>query len=552
MLILMLPGGVSYSARMAAQDSTGIIADVGAGTVIGAGTGADADAGIGQKDFEYIKRADARLDGYNAAGIRYLPVDRISTAGIYANRGRGKFINYDHSDDRFTCGARTESFCRLSPATVFYGMVSYSDFTGKNMGGSAFIHPYDSPFDIVEYTDTTRGTKNLETYHLTGAVSTDITRRLTVGGKIDYTAANYAKQKDLRHKNRLLDMSVTAGVAYRAGSAVEIGANYYYRRSVEGVEFKTYGTTDRQYFSLISYGAFFGKTEMAGETGYTSEGEDNPMYDRFHGASLQLNVRFGREIALFNEVTYKRRDGEFGRRTPHKIVYSEHGADVFEYRGSLRFGGKGGNRHVVNLNLENERLENFENVYRSESRPGGYVYIVYYDPLKVAERERFGARAEYVAYLGVRDFCPRWTVGGSVEHDRRRVTASVYPYFRKQDIYRTGYRLSAARNVVTGKSMYGFSVDACYASGGGTAKEDGVYAVPGENQTKPRYVDGYLYREFEYLTAGQLSAGIGVRYSRRFDKPAVNGYTALYCNHTEAFQAGDGFTAVTLAVGCIF
>ena len=65
------------------------------------------------------------------------------------------------------------------------------------MGGSAFIDPYEQPFDIVEYTDTTRGVKNLETYRLAGAISTDLTHRVTLSAKVDYHAANYAKQKNL-------------------------------------------------------------------------------------------------------------------------------------------------------------------------------------------------------------------------------------------------------------------------------------------------------------------------------------------------------------------
>jgi hypothetical protein len=324
---------------------------------------------------------------------------------------------------------------------------------------------------------------------------------------------------------------------------------------VEGVEFDVFGTTDKQYFSLISYGAFYGKTEMFEKTGPGYTGENNPMYSKFNGASLQLGIDLTSEIYFFNEFTYKSRGGEFGKRTPYKIVYSEHSSDIFEYKGSLAL-KKEQNRHFININFENETLENLENVYKFESRPGGNNYIVYYDPLKVAGKERFGAKAEYVAYIGVKDFCPEWIFKGGVDYKRNRLTASVYPYYRKQNVHYTSYNLSAARNIIKNENMYGFSIDVRYTSGGGTAKDDDVYATPGENQTKPRYIDKSLNNEFEYLTTGQLKGDIGLKYSRTLNKTGIRGYTALHYSLTKAFNAeyldGDNLNALTLTAGCTF
>ena len=529
----MLLGGAFCSAYTAAQNTTG----------------------IGWKDYDFIKNTDTRLTGYNAAGIRYLPVNRIAVASIFANKENGEFINYHQSTDSYNLGAQTESFYRLSPKVVFYGDIGYKNFTGRDMGGSAFINPDYNPFDIVEYPDTTRGRKNLESYFLTGAISADITERLTIGGKVDYNAANYAKRKDLRHKNKLLDLSATAGLSYRINKSIETGVNYYYRRSVEGLEFKTYGTTDKQYFSLISYGAFYGKSERFGESGYTSKGEDNPMYNNFHGASLQLNIDINTEIHFFNEFTYKSRNGEFGKRTPNKIVYSEHSSDIFEYKGSLSY-KKGQNHHLLNVSLESETLENFENVYKTETKPGGHSYIVYYDPLKVADKERFDAKAEYIANLGIKDFCPAWILKGGVYFHQNKQTISVYPFYRKQTFNYTTYNVSAARNIINGKNMYSFSIDARYTSGGGTINQDGEYALPGENQTRPKYSDEYLNKEFEYLTAGQFKGDFELKYSRIFDKTGIRGFAAINYALTKAFDvkhfADDKFNSATLTVGCIF
>ncbi|MDR0573015.1 MAG: hypothetical protein LBG96_03115 [Tannerella sp.] len=533
MLLLMLSGGAFCSAYTAAQDTVG----------------------IGWKDYDYIRRTDTRLSAYNATGIRYLPVNRIAIANLYANKSDGKFINYYQSEDSYKLGAQTESYYRLSPEIVFYGSVSYENFTGKNMGGSVFINPYYNPFDMVEYSDTTQGKKNLEAYHLTGAISADLTERLTIGGKIDYHAANYAKQKDLRHKNKLLDMFVTAGLSYRINNSIEIGANYYYRRSVEGVEFKTYGTSDKRYTSLVSYGAFFGKTEQFGETGYTTSGENNPMYNNFHGASLQLGINLAPEIHFFNELTCKSRDGEFGKRTPYMIVYSEHNSDIIEYRGSFSL-KKSQNHQLVNLYLENETLENFENVYKFETQPGGYTHIIYYDPLKVADKEQFHVKAEYIANLGVKDFCPALIFRGGIDFYQNKQTLSLYPYYRKQTIRYTHYNAAAVRNIINGKNMYSISIDARYASGGGTIFKDSEYATPGENQTKPKYNDKNLQTEYEYLTAGQIKTDIGLKYSRLLDPIGITGYAAINYSLTKGFDVeyhdGDNFNSITFTVGSFF
>ena len=144
---------------------------------------------------------------------------------------------------------------------------------------------------------------------MVGAVSADLSKKITIGGKVDYTAANYAKQKDLRHVNKLLDMNVTVGVSYLLNKQIELGANYYYRRSTEGLLLDMYGTTDQIYNSLISYGSFFGVMEQFGENGYTKEGEEKPLFNEYHGGALQLKWHILPKLQFFNEFAYKSRSG---------------------------------------------------------------------------------------------------------------------------------------------------------------------------------------------------------------------------------------------------
>ncbi|NDV67040.1 hypothetical protein D0T60_17635 [Bacteroides sp. 224] len=525
---MLLLGGVFYSAAVTAQNTQWI-------------------------DFSYLKQSEAWLTAYNAAGLRYLPIEKTSIAELYANKQNGKFTNYYQSDNSYELGARVESYYRLMPRVTFYGMMNYNYFKGKNMGGSAFIDPYSNPFDIVEYSDENRGEKEKETYHLVGAVSGDLLNNLTLAGKIDYKAANYAKFKDLRHKNKLLDMYLTMGLSYRINKHIEVGANYFYRRSTEGIEFGRYGTTDKIYTSLIDYGAFYGVTET-GEGGYVEEKDEKPLFNEYNGGSLQVNIQITPQISFFNEFTYKLRDGYYGKRSPSTIVYSEHDGSALEYTGVLSLKQKK-HHHQLRVHLNREELENNQNTFRSETGSVGNSVIVYYDPIHVGKKETFSGKLQYTANLSVTDFNPRWTLVGSMQYFNREKTASVYPYYRKQTIHNTEYHVAATRNVMKAKDMYSFSLGISYLSGGGTEKEDGLYATPSDSQTAPRNSDDYLHREYEYLTNSRFSGRVGFKYSRQFNTE-VKGYAKVSYSLTKAsdirYLAGDKQNVVNLVIGCTF
>ena len=524
----MLIGGVFYSAFTSAQESP-----------------------IGWKDFSYIQQSEAWLSTDNAAGLKYLPVNNISTANIHIEKRNGKFVNYYESDNSLNSGGNAESYYRLDPKIVFYGKVSYNYFTGKNMGGSAFIDPYYNPFDIVQYSDSTRGKKNKETYNLAGAVSVDIYKGLSLGAKFDYTAANYAKTKDLRHTNKLMDMYLTVGANYEISRRVGVGLNYYHRRSTEDLEFNVYGTQDIKYQSLISYGAFFGKSETFGENGYTSD--KKPMFNQFNGVALQLNYKLSNKIDLFSEIGYKSRDGYYGLKSSKKIRYSEHNSDIIEYKGIFSYSNKN-YKHILRADISNEKLVNNETVYRSENQGGGTTIIVYYDPLKVLSRNTSHVKLEYTGNLGIEDFNPKWTLNAGMEYLHKKQTAYLYPFYRKQTIEQTVFNLSAKRNVIKGLNMYTVVLGAVYSTGKGMPQYEGLYVAPSEGQAVPQVLDQYLNREYEYLTNNQWKGNIGFQYSRLFKD--LRGYVSVNYSSTKAsnvkYLNGDNLNELYFAVGCTF
>ncbi|MDR0419568.1 MAG: hypothetical protein LBH34_05095 [Prevotellaceae bacterium] len=310
-LLLILLGGTFYSAKLVALD-----------TVF-----------YHWQSFQYIKHTDAWLISENAAGLQYLPILKISLVEVSLNKDNGEFINYYQSNNSYSIGARAESFFRLSPKVVLYGKVGYSNFHGRSMGGSAFIEPGYNIIDIVEMADSTRGSKVLEDYHLIGAIGINIYKGLSLGGKVDYRAMNYAKYKDLRHTNKLLDMSVTAGFSYKFSKVLDFGVSYFYRRTVEGLLFEKHGNIDKQYNSMVNFGAFYGRNELFSEHGYTSE--NNPSFNRFNGLSVQVELGFTNRLRFFNEFSYKLRNGHYGQKTTSTPIFLVNNASVISYKGVL-------------------------------------------------------------------------------------------------------------------------------------------------------------------------------------------------------------------------
>lgn len=92
-------------------------------------------------------------------------ISYLQAEGSY---GSGKLVNYYQSDSRLGGLVSTESYWRLNSRLVLGGAMAYGTEKGKHMSGSAFLHPEETPFDIVEMDDSGAGTKRHEWYMLKG------------------------------------------------------------------------------------------------------------------------------------------------------------------------------------------------------------------------------------------------------------------------------------------------------------------------------------------------------------------------------------------------
>ncbi|MDR2472103.1 MAG: hypothetical protein LBD53_00885 [Tannerella sp.] len=509
-------------------------------------------------DIDFVRCSNAMLTSDNAAGLYKLPTLKMSVAQLSMLKSDGGFVNYYQSDNSRSWAALTESYYRLNDRTVFYGKVEYQDFTGKNMSGSVFLDPYLYPFDITEMTTENAGKKNSETYNLVGAVGYELSRKIVVGAKADYKSANYAKFKDLRHTNSFLDFTLTPGIIFRPNAKIDVGLNWFYRKSVEGMLFKMYGTTDRQYTSLISFGGFYGRTELFGEDGYT-DSNGNPAVNTFNGLSAQLTLRPSADWNWYNNVSYKTFDGYYGRRSTTTPVYSEHNGSTTAFETVISH-PTALHRHDLKATFISENVANFENIYRKENRPGNRTEIVYFGNTEALNRHIIKANVEYIGNLFVKDYSSRWLLRAGCDFYNRQQTATVFPYYRKQDFSSLTARLSAQRRIDSRRNVYHITFAANYGTGwsglsqSNGAAIDGLYTTPSENEYEPKRSDALLQHEYEYFTAPRIGAVAGFGFTRLLSNN-LKAYTNITYSFTNALNVkylNSTAQQISVAVGCAF
>ena len=513
------------------------------------------------QDVSWLRPADLQqqfpwLTSENASGLTVLPVSsRISEVGFYGEIFSGGLRNYNEAKNGYKWGLKGLSFYPISERVTVWGEVDYSNFRGTEMTGSYFIDPTQTPFDLVEFSEDNPGDKQLENYHLAGAVGLNLTRRLAGGLKFDYTAANYAKRKDLRHTNSLMDMSLTAGLSYRLAERLTIGANYAYRRRNESLLLSMYGTTDKLYYTLVDYGAFFGKRELFSDTGYTKENEAKPLFDSYHGGSLQLSWRIGTRWEWFNEVSYRTRTGFYGDDSPSTVVYSTHSGEQLAFNSQLVYTGFR-STHTLRVVAEQRKVENRENIYDFRNDEVGINYYVYLGDAEVGERTEQNISLQYTARLDIEQELPRWQIDIRSDFDLRKQKAVNYPDYRLQDIAWWKLSSSLERNFSLGQGLFSTRINLGYQAGTGDCCEDGKYNNSNNAETLTRTLDELLMRDYEYHTATRFQAGANARYAHRVGEKGVRSFIELSYTFCKAFNTIYLDNAmrhiVSLQIGCNF
>ncbi len=536
------------------------------------------------RDYRQVKQADPWLTHANAAALTRFSAASIAQAELSLTKGNGGLTDYYESPNTLLFDANVEAFYRLSRRTVVFGGISYNNYTGRDMTGSAFIHPTRKPFDIVEDSLSNPGRKHRDTYRLTGAVGVDVYKGIGIGARLDYTAANYAKYKDLRHRNKLMELEASAGVYAPLTAWLCLGANYTYHRSTESLSFGVYGKSEKVYKSLIDYGAFMGIVEQVGNEGYTDKSREMPLFEDSHAVSLQAEVRPLSTLALFAAITHSRGDGYYGRQSPYTITYSGHKRHVTALQGRLTFTPHGAStpaaphrastpsaphrastpsaphcasRFCLDVSYTNEKLAAHANTYRAMSGSNEATYYEYYDPVETGDKQWDDLRLTATAQWGIRGELPTWEVCADYQMTARKQVAYLYPFYRHQRITTHQVALAATRNICLTKGVLSCMLRAGYQKGNGYPFEDFTDIPPSSKQSLPATMDAFLYREYQYLTAAQYRVGAGIKYAFRFPGTALKTHARISADYRKAtetypYSRGTSHTLLTAAIGCTF
>ena len=510
------------------------------------------------RDYQFVKQQTPWLTSNNAAGLTRYNTNNIAEAEAAISYTSGGLRDYWQAANAIEANVLAEAFQRLSARTVVYGRISYHNFSGRQMAGSAFMHQDNAryPFDIVEDSTTNKGQKHSDNYQLTGAIGIEIWKGFSIGTRLDYIAANYAKYKDLRHSNKLMDFKVSAGATGHVLPQLTVGANYQYHRNTESVTFNTYGKEEKVYKSLIDYGAFMGRVEQFGSSGYTEKGREMPLVEDQHGVSLQIEWQPTQQWAFYNEFSIAHGDGYYGRKSPYTITFTNHERDILEYHGRLSYQTTAA-RHRLDMCIRSEKLVNNVETYRELTNANGAHYYEYYEAVKAGDKKWMDIRVGYTADLMIKGELPTWTLTANFESRQRKQTGTVYPYYRKQDLSITSAQLSGTRNIMLRKGILSATARLCYQKGSGSPFTDGLYQSPSKEDKTPPTMADWLYQEYRYLTASQFGLGADIKYAFILPKTKLNTFVkgSFSYNATSTsndFTDGNNRLGLLLAIGCTF
>ncbi len=468
------------------------------------------------RDYRYVQQSSPWFTQRNAAALALYNSRNIAEADLSLSHASGSLTGFSGSPSLTTLQVAIESFYRISPRAVVFGSIGYNNLSGDDMTGSVFLQDR-LPFDILEDSLTNKGHKHCDSYHLTGGFSYSLSPALALGLKADYTAANYAKYKDLRHKNKLMNLDVTVGLMSTLNchlSTINLGLDYTYHRRTESLDFATYGKNDKVYKSLIDYGAMMGIIEQFGNEGYTDKTNEMPLFEDGHSGGLQVSFSRG-AFTIFNALTFSHHTGYYGRKSQYTITYTDHDRDIFTEHVRLSY-DISTSRYGLDIRYQNEKVKNRNNTYRGLVNENGATHYEYYDAVESGDKGWRNLDIDYTMHLGVRHELPTWTITAGYHWQQRDITAYLYPYYRQQQLRTNEWTASIVRNVILRKGVWNISLHGGYQKGTGDVYRDGTFVTPSDKQPQPATMSAFLYQDYQYLTAPQYHIGAQLKYTFLF------------------------------------
>ncbi len=446
-------------------------------------------SGISAQSYDIIERRNPWNTGTNVTGIM---TDSItaSYAELYGKNNHGDFRNYYEADKSWSAGAVAKSITHLKDFSLI-GSFSFDHTTGKNMSGSMFIHPGFYPVDILEFTP---GRKDLQTYAFMGGIAKDISPRWRIGGKMDFTSANYSKRKDIRHTNYRLDLKVAPSIMYHSGNHA-IGFSYIFGKNSESVKAEEIGTAATSYYAFLNKGLMYGAYETWEGSGiHLNESGINgfPIKELSHGVTFQFQWK-----ELYGDIEYNHSSGSAGEK---QNIWFKFPTNRITSHLNYRF-AKGKAEHFLRLHLIWSRQINNENVLGQETSNGITTTHVYGSNC-IFERNVFSVQPEYEFISSRKEL--RFGVDIS---SFKSITTQMFPYSVSQTM--TYGRAYFSGTFHTG--LFDLKASGSFSIGDYTEKSKKVETET-EAGEPPYRLTEYYNLQNEFVTAPRLTLDIGLRY----------------------------------------
>ena len=476
------------------------------------------------------------LQGQDIALLRQDPVALGNRGGaaVYGGYEAGGYHPAFAPSSLWKAGASAQGTYH-GDRTSFTGSFSFEQVEGKDMFTSVFLEPGYFPVDVLEFTP---GDKTRQTYRMGGGFATNLFDEAVFGIKADYTAANYAKRKDIRHTTYGMNLQVepTFGVTSEDGQGGSVA--YIFRKRTETIDAEQVGAaTDESYFAFLDKGMGYGTYQVwDGDGIHLDEAGVGvfPVREFTHGIAEQVQT------------------GEFGFAGGFKFLWKhgtvgEKGYEWFKYRGrsfSTWFEKTWQNRHSLRLDFDLEDDQLKEAVLDKVSS-GGITTPTIYTYNAVSDRSWATLDLTYAVRFqaGCLKRLQAVLHGGVWEEN----SYLMYPYEDKTNRYNGMATLLAA-------FAFGpVDLNLRLNGGLGTWKDQGLQGGTDEIESVPYRLEGDWLRKMEYFSTTKAGAGLALTYHMK----AVQG---LYLQAEGSWLHGFGIVllpgadrrSATLKVGYEF
>ena len=437
--------------------------------------------------------APLALQGQDIVKLRQGPVASGGRGGarVYGGYEAGGYHPAFAPSSLWKAGASAQG-TRHGSLTSFTGSFSFEQIEGKDQFTSVFLEPGYFPVDVVEFTP---GDKTRQTYRMNGGFATNPFGDLVFGVKADYTAANYAKRKDIRHTTYGMDLQVepTIGFATEEGQSGSVA--YIFRKRTETIDAEQVGAaTDQSYFAFLDKGMRYGTYQVwDGDGIHLDEAGVGvfPIREYTHGLAEQFDAgRFAGGLKFL---------WKFG-------TVGEKGYDWFKYRGSTYstwFERRWESGHSLKAAFE-VQADQLKEAVLDKVTAGGITTPTIYACNAVSDRAWASLDLTYA--VSFREGCLKRLQavlhGGFWSED----SYLMYPYTDHTDRYNGMATLVAA--FAFGPVGLNLRVN----GGAGAWKEQGLQGGDESVESVPFRLEPDWLRKMEYFSTGKLGAGLTLTY----------------------------------------